>query len=95
MPKCQYFKTSLLFLIFHITKKDIGHQNQYLCPYIVIDKTLNFIIPFGALASTVCPFLAPKSACPIGDSLEILLFNKSTSVDPTIVYVTSSSNSTS
>ena len=53
------------------------------------------MIPAGALTSTVAPFLAPNKALPIGDSFEILFSAKFTSVEPTIVYSTSSSNSTS
>ena len=52
-------------------------------------------IPAGASTSTVAPFLAPKSALPIGDSFEILFSARLTSVEPTIVYSTSSSNSIS
>ena len=40
-------------------------------------------------------FLAPNKAFPIGDSFEILFSAKLTSVDPTIVYETSSLNSIS
>ena len=63
--------------------------------YFVIFFISYFITPAGALTSTVWPFLAPKSAFPIGDSFEILFSAKFTSVEPTIVYSTSSSNSTS
>ena len=51
--------------------------------------------PPGVSASTVWFFFAPRRAAPIGDSLDILFDAKSTSVDPTIVYSTSSSNSIS
>ena len=54
-----------------------------------------FNIPAGAWTSTTWFFFAPISALPIGDSLDILFWDKSTSVDPTIVYVSSSLNSKS
>ena len=56
---------------------------------------MNFIIPDGASTSTVSPFFLPRSALPIGDSLDILFSAKLTSVEPTMVYSTSSSNSSS
>lgn len=53
--------------------------------YFVIDKILYFIIPAGACTSITWFFFAPSKATPIGDSFEILLAAKSTSVEPTIV----------
>ena len=63
--------------------------------YFVIFLISYSITPAGALTCTFAPFLAPKSAFPIGDSFDILFSAKFTSVEPTIVYYTSSSNSTS
>ena len=61
----------------------------------LISKTLYFATPPGVFASTVSPFFAPINAAPIGDTFEILFFDKSTSVEPTIVYSSSSLNSMS
>lgn len=63
--------------------------------YFFIDSISYCIFPSGASTSTVSPFFAPNSALPNGDSFDILFSAKFTSVDPTIVYSTSSSNSTS
>ena len=57
---------------------------------ILKDKT-----PAGASTSTTSFFFLPSKAFPIGDSFEILLFARSTSVEPTIVYSTFSSYSIS
>jgi len=48
--------------------------------------------PAGALTLTTCPFFLPKSAAPMGLSLEILLCIGSLSRAPTIVYSDSSSS---
>ena len=63
--------------------------------YFLIDKIFNLMIPTGAWTSTTLFLFLPNNACPIGDSFEILLATTSTSVEPTIVYSTVSSNSTS
>ena len=63
--------------------------------YFVIDNILYFVTPAGAWTSTIWFFLDPSKAIPIGDSFDILFCNKSASVEPTIVYDTSSSNSSS
>ena len=63
--------------------------------YFFIDNILYFIIPAGACTSTVWFFFAPNNVAPKGDSFEILFWAKSTSVEPTIVYSTSSLNSMS
>ena len=63
--------------------------------YFFIAKILNLIIPSGASTSTTSPFFLPSKAFPIGDSFEILFSTKFTSVEPTIVYSISSSNSSS
>ena len=68
---------------------------QPLYVYFFIDKILYLAVPAGILNSTTCPFFAPSSAAPIGDSLEILFCVRSTSVEPTIVYSASSLNSKS
>ena len=54
--------------------------------YFFIFKICNFIIPAGASTSTISFFFLPIKAFPIGDSLEILFADKSTSVVPTIVW---------
>ncbi len=58
-------------------------------------NTLYLATPPGVFASIVSPFFAPINAAPIGDSFDILFLLKSTSVDPTIVYSSSSSYSKS
>ena len=57
---------------------------------------LNFnTFPLLKTASAISFFFFPNKAAPIGDSLDILFSARSTSVGPTIVYSTSSSNSIS
>ena len=63
--------------------------------YLDISRTLYFIVPAGAKTSISWPFFAPNKAAPIGDSFDILFCARSTSVEPTIVYSNSSSNSSS
>ena len=63
--------------------------------YFFIDNILYFAIPSGTSTCTISFFFLPSKAEPSGDSFEILFCAKSTSVEPTIVYSTSSSNSSS
>ena len=51
--------------------------------------------PASVSTVTVSPFLCPRIALPTGDSFEILPLRLLASVEPTILYSTSSSNSTS
>ena len=65
-------------------------------PLMPIFKTLNLnTLPLFNVASATSFFFLPNNDAPIGDSLEILFSAKSTSVEPTIVYSTFSSNSIS
>ena len=63
--------------------------------YFDIFVILYLITPTGAWTSTISFFLFPNNAAPKGDSFDILFWDKSTSVEPTIVYSISSSNSIS
>ena len=52
-------------------------------------------LPPGVLTTNSSSIFLPISSEPTGDSFEILFSKVSASADPTIVYVTSSSNSKS
>lgn len=58
--------------------------------------TLNFAVsPPGRMASAISPTFLPIRALPTGDSSEIFPRSRSASVEPTMTYSSSSSNSSS
>ena len=80
-----HFQKFFYFIIFSLGAPTKKEKKNAQIPYFVIDKILYLATPAGAWTSTIWFFLAPNKAVPIGDSLEILFCNKSTSVEPTIV----------